>query len=222
MGPETARDPGARPDIFDIFQANPSFPMRRLILAYLFLSLLLPLAQPVASPDVATPRQAEVREVNLTPLEAVGVSLLVPTLSVASGVGLLALDSRDPGPVPFVLILGGIAVGPSAGNLVQREWRDAAIGAVLLSTGTCFTVYSVSGNIATQFNSDALTERQEQLAEVYGVIGPALMFVGAGYALVSAAENAIGLPATDEVSLTASLGRDGPTGTLLGVVRLDL
>ncbi|MEM0964338.1 MAG: hypothetical protein AAGK21_17560 [Bacteroidota bacterium] len=84
----------------------------------------------------------------------------------------------------LVLVLGGLAVGPSVSNLVLGEYRDATVGAGLRVLGAGVVV----GGFAVAFWNES--DLQVSLAEAAMLIGTGTFVAGALHDVVGSAVNA--------------------------------
>ena len=189
--------------------------MTRALVALALLAAAPLAAQPTAPvplperpvPEPVPPRPAKPAahaQAGLTPASAVLVS--VGATAGVVGVG-YALDQRegDSG-LGAAVIVSGLLVGPSAGNLAVGNRRGALIGTGVRTLGLAL----VAGGVATSFMNDSAGTAQA--AAVVG--GFALGVGGVVYDLVSAGRHA------GRVTVAPSL--DAQTRAPVAVVRVGL
>ena len=112
-------------------------------------------------------------------------------LSVGATAGSIALGASFAGKsdAAYALILGGIALGPSAGNYFQGELRDAAIGAGIRTLGTGLMI----GSAFALLDGPSTSALGETMLLTTAGVGATAVIVGAGYDLVTAHKNAGGV-----------------------------
>ena len=204
--------------------SDPAHAMTRALVA-LALLVAAPLASPSAQPTTPPDRPALDRaplgggpvrfrpaESNVPPRLARRVAPAAAVLlSVAGTVGALGLSvvaisgntSND-----YLLAGAALIVGPSAGNLVLEEHRDALVGSGLRAAG----VGLVLGAYAATW--DGASEAGEMAAGGAAIAGAASYVVGLGYDFVTAGQNA--------GRVAVSPGLDIPTRTPVAVVRVGM
>lgn len=104
----------------------------------------------------------------------------------AVGLGVYAPNVVQDDGVAAALIVGGLLVGPSVGNLVQGEYRDAAVGTGLRVLGTSL----VTAAFASSFMNNGLTDSQANLAAGAAVVGMVAYLGGSVYDVTTARLNA--------------------------------
>ncbi|WP_420455112.1 hypothetical protein [Rubrivirga sp.] len=144
------------------------------------------LALVVLLPVVAVAQPAAPRPGTMGAAKAVALSTVPTAASLA--VGYLLVERNDDGAslggsLGAVLIVGGVAMGPSAGNLVLGEWTDAATGAGLRLVGSALLVGAL---VSSAFASEGPSE----LAVAAGAGGGLMIVGGAVYDVVTAGVNA--------------------------------
>ena len=103
--------------------------------------------------------------------QAGAVLLSLGATAGAVGLGVYAPNVVDSDAVAAALVVGGLLVGPSVGNLVQGEYGDAAVGAGLRTLGAGL----LAGAFASTFMNAGLNE-----ADTYAV-GAAVVVVGVAF-----------------------------------------
>ena len=119
----------------------------------------------------------------LSPGGAVALSLGATVGTMALGVVASELGSDA---VAGALFAGGLLVGPSVGNLVQGEVRDAAVGTGLRVLGAGMMV----GALGTVLFVDDVTGAESSAAAAAAVGGTVVLMVGLGHDLRTAHANA--------------------------------
>ena len=130
---------------------------------------------------------AEPRE-PISPDVAVGLSLGVPIVSVTLGA-----TAAEGSAIGTALLVGGMFVGPSAGNLAQGDYTEALVGTGLRVAGAT----AVGFAFAHAFDDNGTDALSTGLA----VAGVGALVVGVGYDLVTAAR-----PTQRRVEVTAAGG----------------
>ncbi|WP_412062466.1 hypothetical protein [Rubrivirga sp. IMCC45206] len=121
----------------------------------------------------AAAQPAEPREPT-SPRAAFGLSLGVPIVAVA--IGATAAEGSSVG---TALLIGGLFVGPSAGNLAQGDWSEALVGTGLRVAGAA----TVGVAFARAFSDNG----GDALSTGLAIAGGAAFVAGTGYDLVTAA-----------------------------------
>ena len=159
-----------------------------------------------ALPRPAEPAARARPAAGLTPSNVV----LVSVGATVGAMGLGALLDREPGTgdLGSVVVATGLLVGPSAGNLVQGNVRDALVGTGIRAGGVALglVVFGSSGDASFE---DSVSDATASVLVTLGAYAG-----GALYDVVSASRHAR--------RVTVAPGLDAPTRTPVGVVRVGL
>ncbi len=127
----------------------------------------------------------------------------------AVAVGLGALASGQGSAVAAVLIVGGVAMGPSTSNVVLAEWGDAATGAGLRLVGGAVLAGALVRTLATDSPS-------RPWVVAAGAGGGLMVVGGAVYDVVTAGVNA------GRARRSVGVGIDAWTGAPVAGLRVGL
>ena len=120
--------------------------------------------------------------------EAVALSAGVTVASLGAGYVLASDDDGFGESIGAGLVVFGVVVAPSLGNLLVGERRDALVGAGLRVVGAGAVAYGLSSLCTSDCGDRSRLSTRAILVSVIG--GTAVFLVGTGYDLVTQARNA--------------------------------